>query len=156
MKKTSERGNGVVEFALSFSVLSFLFFGIVEIGYGAYLYSSLVTRVGDAARYAARLECTQCAGAGTKFDAYKTRLQNFVVYGSDTVPASPVTAVPGLRPEHVRVTPTYVNPNNSSQGIRDITIAINGFDLVGIRTFRLTNRPSVTVRYAGFYSPPDN
>ena len=84
MRKHSERGNGAVEFALSFAILAWMFFGIVDIGYGAYLYSSLVTRVGDAARYAARLECTQCAGAGSKFDEYKERLQNYVVYGTDT------------------------------------------------------------------------
>jgi hypothetical protein len=112
----------------------------MSIGWNAYLYDALVTRVTDGARYASRLDC-----AGTSGDSgYQTAVRNFVVYGNPA--GGTASTVPRLTTANVNVE----LDRTSSPGM--VTVSLSGIDLgIGpMGSFTLSNRPSVTMSYAGY------
>ena len=138
MKKQSERGNALVEFALAFFVLWLMFSGIFQFGYSFYVYNTVMTSVTNAAQL----------GSTMKYDTsnpsqFTTALKNMVVYGNTTAGTTPI--VPGLSTSNVNVS---VNP--SSTFPTDITITITSFSIDAVFTkFNFTNKPRATTAYMG-------
>ena len=139
-RKSGQRGNAAVEFALSFAVLWALFTGIFEFGYSMYLYNNLATSVSDGARYAARVDFDDPART------FVGRVKNVVLYGAPGGGTS--TMVPGLTAAHVTV-----NWTRDAAGVpATITVAITGYSINAIfGNFSFTNKPRVTVKYMGSY-----
>src|SRR6266852_9071342 len=96
MRKRSERGNAMVEFALAFSVLWLMFSGIFQFGYSFYVYNAVMTSVANAAELGSKM--TYDTASPT---TYSDALKNMVVYGSTTAGTTPI--VRGLSTSNVTV-----------------------------------------------------
>jgi Flp pilus assembly protein TadG len=138
LPKKSERGNALVEFAIGWSLLWFLFFGVYQFGYAFYIYNTLMTQVANAAELASKLDYDSA-----NLSAYQTKLQNMVVYGDETsTNLNPV--VPGLATSNVNVT------LNNTTIPQDVTITVTGYTIDAFFTkFALNNKPRATVAYYG-------
>ena len=78
-----ERGNTLVEFALSFALLFTVFTGVFRFGYVYYLYNRLESSVRGGARYGS-LRAYDSATA-TPSGGYQTAVQNMAVYGNPKI-----------------------------------------------------------------------
>lgn len=139
-KRNQQRGSAFVEFALLAVLLSAGVTGAMSIGWNAYIYDALVTRVTDGARYASRLDCAGTSGV----PGYESAVRNFIVYGNPAGGTS--STVPRLTTSNV-----IVNlDRTASPGL--VTVSISGVSLgIGaMGSFTLINRPSVTMSYAGY------
>ena len=143
-RRHSQRGNALIEFALTFTVLFPLFYGTFEFGYAFYVYNQLVNAARSGARYAS-LE-TYSSSTSDPTAGFTGAVQNVVVYGQTTAQTKPL--VPGLTAANVVVSAGFVN-----QVPATVTVAISGYPLNAVfRTFIL-NSPSVTFPYTGRYAP---
>jgi Flp pilus assembly protein TadG len=136
-----QQGSALLEFALTGVLLSASLTGVISIGWNAYVYDALVTRVTDGARYASRMDCD---GETPSVAEYKASVQNFVVYGNPSGGTSSV--LPNLTTTNVNV-----QLNNASTN-PTVTVSVAGYT-VGIGSlgaFTLIDRPSVTMPYAGY------
>jgi hypothetical protein len=79
VRKKSERGNAMLEFAIGFAVLWFLFTGVYQFGYAFYMYNVLQTATANAAELGSKMSYDTGDPSG-----YQTALQNMVVYGDET------------------------------------------------------------------------
>jgi Flp pilus assembly protein TadG len=142
----SRRGNAAVEFALSMSVLAVLFTGVYQYGYTMHAYNALETAVANAARSAMRTTVRAENKPG-----YRTALQNLVVYGNTAGTGNPLLT--GLTRDHVDVT---LAPDSATAAPDIVTVAITGYTIDGMfGHYQMTNRPRLTMRYAGnFMVPP--
>lgn len=131
MRSCCERGNSLIEFAGSLTLLALLFAGIFEIGYSFYAYGTLVTAVRAGARYAA----LQPRGAGADPSAIAKAVRNLVVYGDPAPPNPTKPIVAGLTTDDVEL---INNPDAS-------TVSLRGFELDALfMKFKLDGRPTVT------------
>jgi Flp pilus assembly protein TadG len=135
----SERGNALLEFALSWSILWFLFSGVYQVGYAFYVYNVLMTAVSDAAELGSKLNYDTANPA-----TYTTALQNMVLYGDETVGTK--AAAPNLTTGNVGV-----NVSLDAAGMpRDVTVTITGYAInVFFTSYSLTNKPRATTLYFG-------
>lgn len=141
--KRGRRGNVAIEFALSFTVLWGVLTGALEIGYSTYTYMSLSKAVTDGAIFASRANFEE---PGTD---YAGRVRNMVVHGSPAAEGQPLA--PSLSTAHV----TVAWARDAAGVPQTVTVAISGYRINALfRTYTLTNRPSVTVRYMGRYRTP--
>src|SRR5690348_9147630 len=85
--KRSERGNAVLEFALSWFILWMVFAGVYQFGYSFYVYNSLLTAVSDAAQLGSRMSYDV-----DHTDRFTNALTNMVVYGDTQAGANPIVA----------------------------------------------------------------
>src|SRR5579862_7335357 len=96
IRRKSERGNAMLEFAVGWSLLWMLFSGVYQIGYAYYIYDRLTVATENAVALGCRL------GYDTgNASAFSTSLKNMVLYGSETAGTYPV--VPGLTTANVAV-----------------------------------------------------
>ena len=131
-RSKQQRGSALVEFALTGILLSASLTGVISIGWNAYIYDALVTRVTDGARYASRVDCD---GETPSVADYQASVQKFVVYGNPSGGSTPV--LPNLTTANVNVqlNNTAINPT--------VTVSITGYT-VGIGSlgaFTLTDQP---------------
>lgn len=139
-KARSRRGNAILEFALSFTLLWTVFSGVFQFGYSMYVYNSLATAVSEGARYAARVDLDS---PGYTF---VNQVKNMVVYGSPTGGGTPLA--PGLSTGQVSVTWTA----DASGVPQTITVGISSYAVNAIfHNYTFTNKPRVTVLYLGSY-----
>lgn len=134
------RGNAVLEFALSFTLLWTVFSGVFQFGYSMYVYNSLANAVAQGARFAARVD----------FDSpsytFVSQVKNMVVYGSPAGGGSPLA--PGLATSQVSVTWT----TDGSGVPQTMTVGVSSYTLNAIfQNFTFTNKPRVTVQFLGRY-----
>jgi Flp pilus assembly protein TadG len=139
IRRKSERGNAMLEFALGFSLLWMLFSGIYQIGYAYYIYDRLTVATANAVQLGSRLAYD--TGSPTTFS---TALQNMVLYGSETAGTYPI--VPNLTASNVAV-----NAHLDANGIpRYVTVNITGYTINALFTsFNLPNKPGATGQYYG-------
>ena len=138
IRKKSERGNALLEFALGWSILWALFAGVYQFGYTFYVYNTVLTSVANAAELGSKM--TYDTGNSSQFT---TALQNMVVYGSTTAGTTPI--VPGLATSNVSVN---VNPQGTIP--TDVTITINNFTINALFTsFNFSGKPRATAVYMG-------
>jgi hypothetical protein len=124
----AERGNALIEFAVSLALLAVMFAGIFEIGYSFYTYAALQNAVRAGARYAALQ-----SGAAPAEVAKAVR--NMVVYGDPAPVERAKPLVSGLTTDHVELIDA---PSSRTVALRDFE-----FDALFMK-FKLNGRPTVT------------
>jgi Flp pilus assembly protein TadG len=139
-----QRGSSIVEFAIGASVLTLIFIGTWEFGYAFYIYNNLLSAVDNGAKYAAVK--TYDSNSITPSTAFKTAVQNMVVYGQSTTGTK--TVVPGLATTQVTVTPTFTNGVPTA-----MTVALSGYSLNAVVTTFNISKPQISYPYMGVYSP---
>ena len=145
--RTSERGNAMIEFALSISLLGVLFTGVYQYGYTMHVYNSLATAVSNASRAAMRTTLR----ADNRI-AFTTAVQNLVVYGNTAGTGSAI--LPGLTRSHVNVT---LVPDSPTAAPQVVTVAIDGYTVDGMfGRYTLNGRPQLSMRYAGNFMVPES
>ena len=139
-RRTSQRGNALVEFAIGWSVLWLMFSGVYEFGYSFYIYNVLMTSVANAAELGSKIQYD----LGDSGAAYTTKLKNMVLYGDET--AGTHTLVPGLTAANINVA-----VNTDAQGIpHDLTITIHDYTINSIfQSITPINKPRATTKYFG-------
>ncbi len=151
--RRNSRGSGsvMVEFALAVPVLTTLFLGTFQFGYGFFLYSELEKSVRAGARYASVRTYsppTVAAGAypSTADPAYVAAVQDTVLYGD--VLTRDLTIVPNLQREHVVVT----MPDYSTAPTR-VRVCITGYSVGVFWPIQMDNKPCVEFPYVGNFAP---
>ena len=144
--RKAQRGNAVVEFALSISLLAVLFTGVYQYGYTMHVYNSLETSVANAARAGMRTSMYSDNKA-----AFRRALQNLAVFGNTAGTGNPI--VTGLTTAHVNV---VLSPDSATLAPQTVTVAVNGYTVDGMfRCYNLTDKPRVTMPYAANYMVPE-
>ena len=135
----------MVEFAIGVGVLLAAFTGTFQFGYTFLQYNNLENAVARGARYASLVPYD--SPDTTPSTAFKTAVQNMVLYGTPTAGATPV--LPGLATGNVNLTVTFSN------GIPAImTVSISGYKIDSIfASNTLTNKPRVAFTYQGIWTP---
>lgn len=143
----SRRGNVMVEFALSSTILIYAFTGVFQFGYSMYLYNELEAGVRAGVRYAS-LAGISNTGDSSIPTAYTTAVQNMVVYGTPSPGANPVSVINGLTPAVVTVGVTF----DSGHVPTNVSVKISAYSIDTIfKTFTFTNKPVLTMPYFGKY-----
>jgi Flp pilus assembly protein TadG len=138
-------GNVMIEFALGSGILVAVVTGTFQFGYTFLQYNNLENAVARAARYASLVPYD--SATATPSAAFKTSVQNMVLYGSPTAGTTPVLT--GLTTANVTLTPTFTNGVPSA-----MTVSITGYSIDSVfTTSTLTNKPQVTYAYQGIWSP---
>lgn len=136
-RRKSSGGNALIEFALAWSVLWMLFFGVYQFGYAFYVYNALQAAVANAAQLGSKMSYD----TGTP-STYTTALKNLVVYGDET--AGTTTLVPNLTTSQVSV---VVSPTDYPT---TVSVAINGYTIDAFfKKFALTYKPQATTGFFG-------
>ena len=143
--RSKQRGNTMVEFALSFSILVPVFLGVYEFGYAFYVYNEMQTAVRSGARYASRR--VYDSATTTPSEAYINAVRNTVVYGDPSGGTVPIA--PGLNTEDVAITVTF------DTGVpRNVTVGIVDFDTDAVvNVLEFSTKPSITIPYVGRFDP---
>ena len=122
----TQKGSALIEFAGSLIVLTVVFTGVFQIGYGLYTYERLENAVRAGARYAST--------RGGTADQVATAARNLVVYGDPAPAAEAHPVLPGLSPENVTV---VANGETAA-------VSIRGFEVDSIfAKWKLDGRPLV-------------
>ena len=138
--KNSERGNAMIEFAISWVVIWLVFSGVYQFGYSFYVYNALQTAASDAAQLGAKMNYDT-----SNASAFTTALTNMVVYGDTTVPQNARPIVLGLTTDNVNVS---VNPSSAMP--TDITVTIQNFQVDALFTkYTFNGKPRATAAYMG-------
>ena len=147
----SKRGNAMLEFALSASVLIPCLAGTFQFGYGLYTYNRLQSATGDGGRYAA-LRTYRCKSGATDLTKVQLAVQNMVVYGTPAPTGDSVPVVNGLTTGNVNV------QFNLTSGVpTSVTVNISSFTIDTVFTsYTLTGKPVVTFPYIGRYAPEES
>jgi Flp pilus assembly protein TadG len=148
-----ERGDALIEFALSFFLVFAVFAGIFQFAYSFYVYNTLVTAVREGARYASIKPYDSTTT--TPSNTFKTAVQNMVVY-RDANPANgtpPVVA--GLQLSNVALAVTGGPTGGTLNAPTQMTISITGFTVDAVfGSWNLTGKPNCTFPYTGILTPP--
>jgi Flp pilus assembly protein TadG len=139
------RGNAMVEFAMSVSLLFPMFVGTFQFGYAFFHYNRLISLVRAGARYGAIR--TYDSSTSTPTSAYVTSVRNVVVYGSPN--GGTTSLISGLTTDAVNISVTMAG------GTPDmITVTISDFSLDAVvKSLRWSNKPSASFRFEGRYAP---
>lgn len=147
MKRQYQKGNSLVEFALSISLIVLLFSGAFQFGFAFHTYNQLEAAVRSGARYGS-LQVYNSSSV-IPSTSYSTAVKNMVVYGTPSPTGSEIPVVSGLTTGHVVITPVF--NNNVPVNIR---VSINGYPLNAIfRTYNLSGKPVATFPFIGVYAP---
>jgi Flp pilus assembly protein TadG len=135
----------MVEFAIGAGVLLSAFTGTFQFGYTFLQYNNLENAVARGARYASLVPYD--SASTTPSTAFRTAVQNMVLYGTPTAGSTPV--LPNLATSNVNLTVTFTN------GIPSLmTVSITGYTINSIFASQaLTNKPQVAYAYQGIWSP---
>jgi Flp pilus assembly protein TadG len=148
-----ERGDALIEFALSFFLIFAVFAGIFQFAYSFYVYNTLVAAVREGARYASLKPYDSTIT--TPSNNFLTAVQNMVVY-RDANPANgtpPVVA--GLQLSNVALTVTGGPAGGTLNAPTEMTVSITGFTVDAVfGTWNLTGKPNCTFPYTGILTPP--
>ncbi len=141
----NRRGNAMIEFAIGSGVLLAAFTGTFQFGYTFLQYNNLQNAVARGARYASLVPYD--SATSTPSTAFKTAVQNMVLYGSPTAGSTPVLT--GLTSSNVNLTVTFTN------GVPAVmTVSISGYTIDSIfAKTTLTTKPQVAYAYQGIWSP---
>ena len=151
--RSRERGDALIEFALSFFLIFAVFAGIFQFAYSFYVYNTLVTAVREGARYASIKPYDSTTT--TPSNKFLAAVQNMVVY-RDADPANgTATVVAGLQPSNVALTVTGGPTGGTLNAPTQMTVSITGFTVDAVfGTWNLTGKPNCTFPYTGILTPP--
>src|SRR5437764_15071049 len=139
------RGNAMLEFALSASVLIPLFLGTFQFGYSFYVYNLLSTQVRAGARYASLKTFPP-----SQVTAWKTAVKNVVLYGNSA--GTGTVLEPGLTPAQIDVEikdPSGVNADSSHVPYYVTVSTINYSVDAVVTTFNFNGKPIANFPYLG-------
>jgi len=142
--RTSQRGQSLLEFAMTLPLLLLIVLGVIEFGRAYFQYNTLSKAVRQGARYMSM----------HAYDPIElTRTQNITVYGNREGTGSP--CLPGLAAGNITITPR--NPDTGASRTnppRWIRVGVTGYTfqpmfpgIVPISSFTFT--PNVEMRYVG-------
>lgn len=147
-----ERGNALIEFALSFFLLFSLFAGIFQFSYSFYVYNTLVMAVREGARYASLKPYDSTTATPTP--TFQTAVQNMVIYGDANPELGAQPVVAGLTNANVTVVPTG-GASGTLTAPTQISVAITNFKVdSAFGAWTLINKPNATFPYTGILTPP--
>jgi Flp pilus assembly protein TadG len=147
-----ERGNALIEFALSFFLIFSVFSGIFQFAYSFYVYNALVAAVRAGARYASLKPYDSTTT--TPSAQFLTAVQNMVVYGNSNPADGAVPVVPGLHTSNVVLTVTG-GGTGTLTAPSQMTVTISGFTVAAVfGTWNITGKPTCTFPYTGILTPP--
>ena len=102
-QNTARRGNAIIEFALSATLLFTMLFGTFQFGYTFYVYNQLQASIRSGVRYASMRPYTLGGGASSCPGKIVDAVKNMVVYAQPTVPTGATSGFLGLTPAKVEV-----------------------------------------------------
>jgi Flp pilus assembly protein TadG len=147
-----ERGNALIEFAISFSLIFAVFGGVFQFGYSFYTYNALVNAVREGARYASLKPYDSTSTTPTQ--AFLTDVQNMVVYGTIAPADGAKAVVGGLQLSNVAVTPT-AGLAGTLTAPTQMTVSITGYSVDAVfGAWSLNGKPNATFPYIGILTPP--
>ena len=147
-----ERGNALIEFALSFFLLFAVFSGIFQFAYSFYVYNALVTAVREGARYASLKPYDSTTT--TPSSTFQTAVQNMVVYGDANPVHGAAPVVAGLTNGNVAVVPTGGGTGTLTAPTQ-MSVSITNFKVDSVfGSWTLINKPNATFPYTGILTPP--
>jgi Flp pilus assembly protein TadG len=147
-----ERGEALVEFAISFFLIFAAFSGIFRFAYSFYCYNALVAAVREGARYASLKPYDSITT--TPSSKFLTSVQNMVVYADATPPSGAKAVVPGVQPGNVTLTVTGGGTGTLTAPTQ-MTVSITGFTIDAVfGTWNLNGKPNCTFPYTGILTPP--
>ncbi len=152
--KRGERGNAMIEFALSSIVLVTMFLFTFQFAYTFYIYNRLQTAVRNGARDASVRKFY--AGDAASITKFQTKVKNMVVYGDPNPPNGAPPVAPGLTTAAVTVNITNAaGTAGSSTVIPDrVLVYISNYTLNAlVRTYTFTSKPVEAFPYVGLYLP---
>lgn len=151
-RSRGERGDALIEFALSFFLVFAVFAGIFQFAYSFYAYNTLVNAVREGARYASLKPYDSTTTTPTS--AFLSAVQNMVVYGDPNPAQGAKPVVPGLQPSNVALTVTGGGTGTLTAPTQ-MTVSITGFTVDAVfGTWNLTGKPNATFPYMGILTPP--
>ena len=142
--RRNQRGNALIEFALSFTVLFPLFYGTFQFGYAFFIYNELHTAVRAGARYASNRIYT--SSTSTPTDSWSTAVKNVVVFGNPD--GSGTGYIQNFTTSNVDVSVAFVSGTPST-----VTVRVSNFGLDAVFKTYTLNKPSVTFPYTGVWQP---
>ncbi len=143
----SRRGNVMMEFALSATLLTSVFTGVFQYGYSMYMYNELVEAIRAGTRYASLANISN-AGDGSIPSTFSTNVKNMVVFGTPSPGNSPTPVVPNLGTGQVGVNVVF-DAGNVPQ---TVTVSISSYTIDAIvKTYTITGKPALTMPYFGQY-----
>ncbi len=138
VRKKSQGGSAILEFAIGWTLLWFAFSGTYYVGYSYYVYNRLASAVANAGMLGAKMSYDS-----SNVSAYTAALKNMVVYGDTSTGTAPL--VPNLTTSNVTVTLT---PSGAVPQF--VTITITGYTIDALfTTVALSNRPQATFPFYG-------
>ena len=147
-----ERGNALIEFALSFFLIFAVLSGIFQFAYSFYVYNTLVVAVREGARYASIKPYDSTSTTPTS--GFQNAVRNMVVYGDPSPPGGARPAVPGLLASNVAFLVTG-GAAGTLTAPTQITVSITGFSIDAVfGTWNLSGKPNATFPYMGILTPP--
>ena len=152
-RRSRQRGNAMIEFALASLILIPVFANTFQFGFTFYQYLRLEEAVRNAARYGGSR--TFNAGSANSISAFRTAVKQMAVYG-DPEASSGTALVPNLALNHVNVTVVNESGTAASASVnpRKVTVSVSGLQVNGIfGTVTLSGRPYVEFPYFGQYLP---
>jgi Flp pilus assembly protein TadG len=142
-------GNVLVEFALSSSLLMFIFMGTFQFGYSFYQYNTLTNAIRGGVRYASMAKISN-SGNGSVPSAYITAIRNTVVYGSPVISDNPKPIIKGLQPSDVDVAVTF----DAKYVPTAVTVKVTKFTIDAVvKQFTINGKPSLQMPFLGQYCP---
>jgi len=152
VRARGQRGEALIEFALSFFLIFAIFSGIFHFAYTFYVYNSLVSAVREGARYASIKPYDSITT--TPSSDFQTAVQNLVVYGDAAPPNGAKPIVPGLTPAKVAL--TVVGGGTGTLTTPSLmTVSINGFQIDAVfGKLDLNGKPTASFPYTGILTPP--
>ena len=141
----NREGSVMLEFAIGSGVLIAAFTGTFQFGYSFLQYNNLENAVARGARYASLIPYDSATQISS--DAFRTKVQNMVLYGSPLGGTTPV--LPGLKAANVILT-----PGAFTLGVpTTMTVSISGYTINAVVGTATVNKPKVTYTYQGIWSP---
>jgi Flp pilus assembly protein TadG len=150
-----QRGNAMIEFALSALVLATMFLATFQFGYTFYVYSRLQTAIRNGARYASIR--TIRTGSSASITNFKTAVQQMVVYGSPTATAG-TPVVPGLTTSGITVNVTGSSGAAASSSVMPykVQVYVSNYSLDALfKTYSFSSKPYENFPYVGIWQPTD-
>lgn len=145
MKRSTQKGNSLIEFALAALLLVTIFAAVFQFGYTFMEYNKLEAAVRSGARYGSRL--IYASASSSVPNSYSDPIRNMVVYGQPAGGSTPLVA--GLAPSNVSIEMIF------SSGVPSkVRIAIIGFQINSIfNTYTFTGKPVAEFAFIGTYAP---
>jgi hypothetical protein len=146
-----ERGNALIEFALSFFLIFAVFSGIFQFAYSFYVYNTLVVAVREGARYASLKPYDSTTT--TPSSGFLSAVRNMVIYGDPNPADGARPIVPRIQAGNVSLTVTGGGTGTLTAPTQ-MTVSITSFSVDAVfGTWNLNGKPNATFPYMGILTP---